>query len=526
MKISKPSLTGLDFQKQFINLNFLLIYASAIVGMSYLFFNYLYEIGLNYLFIAFLVLGMGIAGVLWTFIFKKVQNPFLFVILDIPVGICAFALVFIKTIWSAIIGFILVGFLGLTITMGFIIYLKKVTRIETRGREIGKLLTLYGILVLAISIMAFFVHIDILFIMFGIMLITYGIIGLLLYKSYTVPEPEKSELILTHDLQRKDFYYYFIAIFMFLLVLGICVWLNLEDGTTTQFAEDAGAIFFGGYSDTPTGLENSLFYMSLPMPLAAYPVGVLIDRIGRREMFLIGLVSNSVGLFFLAFFYSMETLILAWFFIGIGMVALLNLTITIIIDVRDELSRKYLGICWSFFFSGLIVGVLVGFVTVDQGFSHVSQLILMAFPVAIFAVLHAQDTLPSKEEREWRSCVQNLFLMFGSINIVHYPFHGKKAIDEDLFAGGISGMSALIQELTSSDEQIEVFSQKNTKIILKYGKYLTGALISSKDLNILHHKLQGVIDDYEDIFVDYFEDWDGELLKFNPGIRLIKRHFF
>ena len=80
--------------------------------------------------------------------------------------------------------------------------------------------------------------------------------------------------------------------------------------------------------------------------------------------------------------------------------------------------------------------------------------------------------------------------------------------------------------LTRSEEQIEVFSQKNTKIIVKYGKYLTGTLISSKDLQILHHKLQSVISDYEDIFVEYFENWDGELLKFAPGIRLIKRHFF
>ncbi|MHA1360629.1 MAG: hypothetical protein ACTSRC_21110 [Candidatus Helarchaeota archaeon] len=39
-------------------------------------------------------------------------------------------------------------------------------------------------------------------------------------------------------------------------------------------------------------------------------------------------------------------------------------------------------------------------------------------------------------------------------------------IDERLFPGGISGIITLIQELTSSDEKIETFSQRNTKIII------------------------------------------------------------
>lgn len=141
-------------------------------------------------------------------------------------------------------------------------------------------------------------------------------------------------------------------------------------------------------------------------------------------------------------------------------------------------------------------------------------------------VLYAQDTLPLKEEREWRGAVRNTFLMYQSIMVVHYSFQGEEAIDEDLFAGGLNGIISLLKELTSRDERVEVFNQENTKIIIKDGKYLTGALISSKDLKILHQKIQSVISDYEDIFLEYFENWEGELLKFTPRLRLIKRYFF
>ena len=86
-------------------------------------------------------------------------------------------------------------------------------------------------------------------------------------------------------------------------------------------------------------------------------------------------------------------------------------------------------------------------------------------------------------------------------------------------------MISLIQELTKSEDRIEVFSQKKKKIIVQYGEYITGALISSKDLNILHQKLKDLLYNYEDIFQDYLKHWTGEIGQFDPGIHLVRRFF-
>ncbi|MFX0134706.1 MAG: hypothetical protein ACFFDN_13785 [Candidatus Hodarchaeota archaeon] len=94
-----------------------------------------------------------------------------------------------------------------------------------------------------------------------------------------------------------------------------------------------------------------------------------------------------------------------------------------------------------------------------------------------------------------------------------------------MIAGSISGISSIIQELTRSKERIEVIKQKDLKILLKYGKFVTAALIAEEDLEILHSKLKMLIDEFETLFQYVLPKWKGDLDVFSPVKVMVERIF-
>ncbi|NVM01309.1 MAG: hypothetical protein HWN67_03175 [Candidatus Helarchaeota archaeon] len=151
------------------------------------------------------------------------------------------------------------------------------------------------------------------------------------------------------------------------------------------------------------------------------------------------------------------------------------------------------------------------------------------FVVGIILIAIGFWGLPSIKALEWKEKIKHLFIIFeGGVNIYDQSFiieETEKTIQSDLMAGGISGITTLMQELTKSKEKAEVIKQKDVHVIFKYGKYVTAALITIEDLEILHTKLKMLVEEFESLFQYILPDWKGDLDVFSPVKVMVKRVF-
>ena len=138
-------------------------------------------------------------------------------------------------------------------------------------------------------------------------------------------------------------------------------------------------------------------------------------------------------------------------------------------------------------------------------------------------------SIPSIKELDWREKMRHLYIiMEGGANIYDQSFieEGKTFESEsDLIAGGLSGITNLIQEMTKSAERVEVIKQKDLRILIKYGQFVTAALIAEDDLEILHSKLKSLVEDFESLFQYILPEWKGDLEVFSPVKVMVEKIF-
>ncbi len=135
-------------------------------------------------------------------------------------------------------------------------------------------------------------------------------------------------------------------------------------------------------------------------------------------------------------------------------------------------------------------------------------------------------TLPELRELEWRETLRHLYLIMKSgLCVFDHSFKVEQTTDSDLVAGGITGITQLIPEMTKSEEKVEVIQQKDTKILLKYGQYVNIALIAKADLHTLHAKLDTFIAEFESLYKHVLPEWNGNADIFIPTLALVEKFF-
>ncbi len=148
-----------------------------------------------------------------------------------------------------------------------------------------------------------------------------------------------------------------------------------------------------------------------------------------------------------------------------------------------------------------------------------------------------QETdLKTESELNWRKRIHYLCIFLkNGISIYDYTFKSKSEIPRQLIAkedlephlvaGGLSGISALIKELTHSNTKIKIVEQEEMTILLEDGKYLTAALITEENLITLRNKLMQLILDVEDFFQEELEDFTGDLDTFKKIGKFVQKIF-
>ncbi|NMC07817.1 MAG: hypothetical protein GYA24_21565 [Candidatus Lokiarchaeota archaeon] len=140
--------------------------------------------------------------------------------------------------------------------------------------------------------------------------------------------------------------------------------------------------------------------------------------------------------------------------------------------------------------------------------------------------------IPQLEEIHWHDYLLHVFTFHINTSACIYDESlGKKdttdqGIAADLFSSGVTGIIGIIKEMIRSDKRLKVLDHEDKKILLEYGNHVTVALITRKDLDILHEKLRVYIHRVETDLQQPLERWRGEVSRFGPKMQAITADIF
>jgi hypothetical protein len=136
-------------------------------------------------------------------------------------------------------------------------------------------------------------------------------------------------------------------------------------------------------------------------------------------------------------------------------------------------------------------------------------------------------TLPPFSEFDWKDKLEAIFVMNPSgICLYYHIFKEKKQFkDENLISAAFSSINTMINKLTQSESELSTVKKGGENIIIYSGKFTTGVLYLSEDLNYPKVLLKEFIDNFELTFHNILSDWDGNVVSFNPAKIIAKRIF-
>ncbi|HEY0089625.1 MAG TPA: hypothetical protein VGB37_12325 [Candidatus Lokiarchaeia archaeon] len=175
----------------------------------------------------------------------------------------------------------------------------------------------------------------------------------------------------------------------------------------------------------------------------------------------------------------------------------------------------------------LIVGLglmLVGFSLTTDAMINVFGLegrivgaILQLISVVILSYFF--NILPPFNEFDWKDKIEAVFLIDNSGVCLYYKIfkQRKDLIDENLISAAISSINIVLKELTGQKERgISVFKKKGENVIIYPGKYVSGALYTTEELNYPKVILKEFVDKFETLYKNILINWDGEVSIFKP----------
>lgn len=140
--------------------------------------------------------------------------------------------------------------------------------------------------------------------------------------------------------------------------------------------------------------------------------------------------------------------------------------------------------------------------------------------------------IPMLEEIHWHDYLLHVFTFHIDTSACIYdeqlysePLQAKSGqegmIAADLFSSGVSGVIGIIKEMINSEKKLKVLDHEDKKILLEYGKYVTVALVTRMDLDVLHEKLRTYILRVETELQQPLESWRGEVGRFAAPMKSI-----
>jgi len=183
---------------------------------------------------------------------------------------------------------------------------------------------------------------------------------------------------------------------------------------------------------------------------------------------------------------------------------------------RRENLGKVLGVSFTivlvcvglgFFVEASISEFITGIYTqidVSEPFAeHTSTIALLgivnfASIISLFFLVNTTEAVSAKEQN-WNDHLIHLYLFHesGMLLYDHSFVEEKDKIESDLASGGLTGLIAILQEITKEQERLKSIDHGGKRIMFLFYGPLVVALISTEELLILRHKLSNFMQEIE-----------------------------
>jgi hypothetical protein len=128
-------------------------------------------------------------------------------------------------------------------------------------------------------------------------------------------------------------------------------------------------------------------------------------------------------------------------------------------------------------------------------------------------------------QRNWQKSLKNLFVLTkDGLSLYEYSF-GIEIQDPALISAMISALTNFVREATGSKKSLRTVDQEDKKVILYHGIYTTTALMSEKDLPIIHKRIKRFSESFEEQFGIQLKKWTGETSLFKGAEVLVNKNF-
>ncbi len=294
------------------------------------------------------------------------------------------------------------------------------------------------------------------------------------------------------------------------------------------------------YLEVRTAIESMrvllIVELSVVMIIIAVPLGILLDRVGRKVIVLAGLYLQGIALFLIALmpdalitFNLVITIIIP--ILAIGVIGGIFIAFLLFVELAPEFGKRgFVGLFMTASGTGMSLGLIV-----TNSLQELTASSPMAFPITLLliyftltlVIAQLREPLPSKSEREWKKKIHDLIIISsGGLPIFHHQFQqGAIQVDSSLASGALTGIEGILSEITRERGFVKIIKQEDFCIMLEHGKSVTLALLADEELPILRKMMQIFLEEFQAFFGELIEMWEGDVIVFSPTERIIQKVF-
>lgn len=488
----------------------------------------LWSIGISYV-------GCIIGGILSIWVFYKIPHHLMFFSSIIIFGICQILLQFApKNHWSTLIalggiglsGSCLIGVLFTQLSPAF-------PDPKYNGRVNGLGYTAMNLMIMILSILNFLstpIPIILLITIFIAAIVWMGYIS----KNHVDFSPQKPLKMSIFSSQPQT---------GSKLVMGFFWGFFL----TNPFYAAVNLILNGGFN---WNLSEFYFIMFVIIALFSIPNGVLLDVFGRKKVMLFGIGVLSLAFFVLIFPIDKNLLgILFPVILGIGTTLFLTSNSLIFLEFTDKrYIRGYMTVYYILSATGMLGGVLLGWALEPLYLNepiYLTVVMLFLFLIATIITSQIRETLPDKEELEWKDAIQRVVIMYNSgIPIYSQNFtHSTENTASDsenletqnnqtsgdtadeLLSGTLVTVASILDEIARSRKSLKVIKREELSILIEEYQNVFMVVFTTKELSKIRQKMQVFLEEFGDFFEDALKREITDQVFFYPAKKLIQKHF-
>ncbi len=132
----------------------------------------------------------------------------------------------------------------------------------------------------------------------------------------------------------------------------------------------------------------------------------------------------------------------------------------------------------------------------------------------------------SHNEYDWRKKIYNIYFFLPSGTCIYNQSFGQDLdVSPNLVAGGLTGVAAMMQEVTQKETNVKIIEQEDAVVLLEYGKYVNAALVAKENLITIRNKLKELIQQVEEFFEEELTNFKGNLAPFTKISKFITKIF-